>query len=71
MTFMTMTPGKTFLAAVAGLVLLASLAIFLAESRRNTTFAAGTPQAVVKEYLEAIATDDKVMAFSFVADESD
>jgi hypothetical protein len=57
-------------AAIGAVVLIAILAVILAEVRRNTTYPAGSPQSAVQSYLEEIGKDAKVIAFSYVAKES-
>jgi hypothetical protein len=56
--------------AMGAVVLLAVVAMILAEARRNTTYPEGSPQRTVQNYLEKVANDEKVIAYSYVAKES-
>lgn len=63
-------PGPILLLAFIGVLLLAALAVNLAEDRRSTVYPPETAQGVVQSYLQAISSDQKVLAFSYVSQES-
>lgn len=67
---MIKSPVARLAAAILAVVLLAALGINLAEERRNATFPADSPQGVVQRYLKAIAADERVEAFAYVAGDS-